>query len=580
MVSSGFLFLLLIIIGVSHDEATSLGFLFFLHMLTTSSGFLFFLHMLTTSSSFLFFLLLIIIGVSHDEATSLGFLFFLHMLTTSSGFHNYDAAPAASWRVWDRSGPDADDGGGLGLGSAGVALGETMDVGRDEVQEEFMANLISGGILDDGGGDDDVTASYLNDSGEGAEDLERREDGSGEEEDHNGSADGTLVITKSTEPSGSSNSSVKSKRGLTKKLSDGVRFNIVEIDQNGRPTAPDKAAKLFISQCGVIVRDCILITVREWHKPKGEAEAGHYVDDVAKNNLWRRLMAYFNLPLEENVDRARQMEETVKEFALKKMAELFKNHKKRLHHDFVKQKKTPDFTGGYEKIKDQWPEFVKYTESEEFKKRSATNKANAALKKYHQITGPGGYMANRPKWQAAEAELVSKGIQIGTFDWTERSKEWFYGIGGRLDPETGKCIYNKEHLNNPCEALIAAHRDVREGRFHPERENDELTRTLGNKEHGGRTRGTEGSVPWKYGFPAERKRFPDKSHARRKAREADRIASLEESVSVLKAQVNEVLTTQRSQGQYVDTAFNAIDPQQSQHRKSSVASTQLIMMNR
>ena len=78
-------------------------------------------------------------------------------------------------------------------------VAETMDAGRDEVQEEFMANLISGGILDDGGGDDDVTASYLNDSGEGAEDLERREDGSGEEEDHNGSADGTLVITKSTE---------------------------------------------------------------------------------------------------------------------------------------------------------------------------------------------------------------------------------------------------------------------------------------------------------------------------------------------------------------------------------------------
>jgi hypothetical protein len=73
-----------------------------------------------------------------------------------------------------------------------------MDADRDEVQEEFMANLIAGGILDDGGGDDDVTTTYLNDFGEGAGDLERREDGSGEEE-HNGSADGTVVITNSTE---------------------------------------------------------------------------------------------------------------------------------------------------------------------------------------------------------------------------------------------------------------------------------------------------------------------------------------------------------------------------------------------
>ena len=73
-----------------------------------------------------------------------------------------------------------------------------MDADRDEVQEELIANLIAGGG-DAGGGDADVTATYLNDSGEGAEDLERREDdGSGEEED-NGSGDGTLVITKSTE---------------------------------------------------------------------------------------------------------------------------------------------------------------------------------------------------------------------------------------------------------------------------------------------------------------------------------------------------------------------------------------------
>lgn len=143
---------------------------------------------------------------------------------------------------------------------------------------------------------------------------------------------------------------------------------------------------------------------------------------------------------------------------------------------------------------------MKYsTESEEFKKRSKTNKANAALKLYHQILGPGGYRANRPKWHAAEAELTRKGIRLGTHGWIERCKEWFYGIGGTLHPETGKCIYKKAHLKFPIEALEQAHKDVEEGRFQPERENDELTRALGNKQHGGRTRGTEGSVPWKYG---------------------------------------------------------------------------------
>ncbi|XP_071680239.1 uncharacterized protein [Lolium perenne] len=49
-----------------------------------------------------------------------------------------------------------------------------------------------------------------------------------------------------------------------------------------------------------------------------------------------------------------------------------------------------------------------------------------------------GYRANRPKWQAAKAELVNKGIRLGTHGWTKRSKEWFYRIGGRLHPETGE----------------------------------------------------------------------------------------------------------------------------------------------
>ena len=76
-----------------------------------------------------------------------------------------------------------------------------MEGHRDEAQEEFMANLIKNGTLDDGDdgisddGGDDVTATFLNDSGEGTENIDRREDGSGEEEDHNGSGDGTVVIT-------------------------------------------------------------------------------------------------------------------------------------------------------------------------------------------------------------------------------------------------------------------------------------------------------------------------------------------------------------------------------------------------
>ena len=66
---------------------------------------------------------------------------------------------------------------------------ESMD--RDEIQENFMENLIAHGTLDDrdddvipDDGGDDVTATYLNESGEGAEDIEEEDpSGAGEEQE-------------------------------------------------------------------------------------------------------------------------------------------------------------------------------------------------------------------------------------------------------------------------------------------------------------------------------------------------------------------------------------------------------------
>ena len=48
----------------------------------------------------------------------------------------------------------------------------------------------------------------------------------------------------------------------------------------------------------------------------------------------------------------------IKAYALKKMAELFRRWKNELKSSFVDQDKTPEFISRFEKIKDQWPEFV------------------------------------------------------------------------------------------------------------------------------------------------------------------------------------------------------------------------------
>jgi hypothetical protein len=209
----------------------------------------------------------------------------------------------------------------------------------------------------------------------------------------------------------------------------------------------------------------------------------------------------------------------------------FNNWKKKLYKEFVDKEKTPVFTGAYEKIKDHWDTFVEYKTSEAAKKRSEINKKNAAKKKYHHTMGQGGYKSGKPKWKKMEDGLIAKGIIPKTLKWNDRSRDWFYGHGWKFDSE-GKCVYTKKHDEDPLpiDALRSASKDVKEGRFHPEREKDELTRALGNDEHPGQTRTTPGSKPWKLGFPVERKKFPDRSRQRRKEREAGRMSLIEQEL--------------------------------------------------
>ena len=108
-----------------------------------------------------------------------------------------------------------------------------------------------------------------------------------------------------------------------------------------------------------MVRDRIPITVREWHKPKG-AEESEYVAERYKEGLWNDLMAHFTLPeYEDDADTA-ALREKVKEWALKKMAELFRQWKKTLWLKYQKNKTAPKFEGYLAKQQPYWDTFVKY----------------------------------------------------------------------------------------------------------------------------------------------------------------------------------------------------------------------------
>ncbi|KAK1686542.1 hypothetical protein QYE76_047390 [Lolium multiflorum] len=267
------------------------------------------------------------------------------------------------------------------------------------------------------------------------------------------------------------------------------------------------------------------------------------------------------------------IQQRVKKWALKKMATQFNDYKKKLDNSFVKKKKTPDFKGPYEKIKDHWEAFVKYKTSERAKTRSDTNKKNAANKMYFHTMGRGGYKAGRPKWEKWENDLIKNGIQPEVRKWNQRSRDWFYAHGGTLDAQ-GFCIYTQRHRENPLpiEAFRNAAKEVEEGKFRPEREKDQLTRALGNPEHPGRTRTIPGGKPWCIGFPAETKKYPDRSRQRQKDVVQERVAKLEEQVRMIMS--GSVTVTQPQPNPRIEeVAFDATG--QGSQRKSSVASMEL-----
>ena len=92
-------------------------------------------------------------------------------------------------------------------------------------------------------------------------------------------------------------SSVRTKRGPTKKLDDHERYRIEKFAQDGEPIAPKEVRKKFVKQCGVIIRDYIPIIVREWNKPR--VGGVRYVRNSAKQNLWKKIMVHFTLPVPE-----------------------------------------------------------------------------------------------------------------------------------------------------------------------------------------------------------------------------------------------------------------------------------------
>jgi len=193
---------------------------------------------------------------------------------------------------------------------------------------------------------------------------------------------------------------------------------------------------------------------------------------------------------------------------------------------------------------------------------SETNKNNVAKKKLHHRTGSGGYLKARPLWDKVENDLLAKGVEPETLNWPDRSRSWFFGVGGTLDPETRKCVWTDEQLAIPVKKLQKCIAAAQQGMFIPDRENHELTEALGNPEHPEQTRDTPGSVAWKVGFPGV---GGYKTRERKRKLELSEMEKLNARAQKLEEQVE----SQRA----ARATPEATPPSQ---RRSSVASTEFV----
>jgi hypothetical protein len=222
-----------------------------------------------------------------------------------------------------------------------------------------------------------------------------------------------------------------------------THYTFEVILPTGEPKLPKKVANTFKKQCGVLVRDHVPISVREWNKRKG-VDDSEYVAKRYKESLWNDLMAHFNLLECEDEDTARQLRAKVKQWTLKKMAKLFRVWKKKLWKNYLKTKKVAVFEGYLAKQANHWKAFQEYKESEDAKELSEKNKKNADKKKYHNTLGPGGYDTAIPKWDKKEQEMIAKGITPEPIrdEWEMRARNWFLAHGGSYDKITGDLIYS------------------------------------------------------------------------------------------------------------------------------------------
>nr|ABA94307.1 transposon protein, putative, CACTA, En/Spm sub-class [Oryza sativa Japonica Group] len=301
-------------------------------------------------------------------------------------------------------------------------------------------------------------------------------------------------------------------------------YTITEVDDVGYPTAPTKVVKKFPTICGVLGR-------RNFTILKDHIDL---VPQEEKEEAWRQFKESFRYPTEAEAGLKRQ--------AIRNMGNCWKNFKTTLVTEYVLNLAQPEPFGKYAFITQPvWDEFHAAKSTKESREKNQTYHDLQARNLHPHRLGTGGYTGKQAEWDKEdEAAAESNTPQVLADIPVQRARNWARtrvkkNSDGTLsfpNPED-QAVYQKiVELN--------AERQASQEVCPQKREDDILTKALGNEEHRGRTRGIGSNVPWKFGFPQYAWQY--KKHKLSKAQKAARIkAQLREE---LKEELREELTAE------------------------------------
>nr|AAT81759.1 hypothetical protein [Oryza sativa Japonica Group]ABF97407.1 transposon protein, putative, CACTA, En/Spm sub-class [Oryza sativa Japonica Group] len=216
-------------------------------------------------------------------------------------------------------------------------------------------------------------------------------------------------------------------------------FHVVtHVSPKGEPLAPKTARAKFSSQCGIIVREKIPITVKDWdHVSNGDKEV-----------LWKELKKIFQFP------------------------------------------------DGSEAA---WDDFLTLKNSPEEIQRSQKYAELAKKNKFPHRLGSTGYAPKVEQWTKEEEEMRKKGQPVPMEEWTQRSRNWVRARTPKITDE-GKVSFEFPELQSVANKIENLSSSQKKGFFKPKREKDVLSTGLGTPEHGGRVRDVSSKMSWKEGF--------------------------------------------------------------------------------